>query len=77
MIDGFYVLFSKMLSAVMYTLPFFCFMAALDVMYIEGFPIVMFLVGLIILVPVSLIAMGEHRGLSRSRYAARLCLEAF
>lgn len=74
-IDGFYVLFSKMLSAVMYTLPFFCFMAVLDVLYIEGFPIVMFLVGLIILVPVSLIAMGVFE--SARLMAAGVKLGAF
>ena len=56
-IEGCYVLFSKMLSAVMYTLPFFCFVAILDVMLKAGARAGIFLFCMTIFAPLLMVAM--------------------
>ena len=56
-VEGLYVLFSRMLTAVMYTLPFFFYLSLLDGMLREGPGATVFMFGMIALVPVSMIAM--------------------
>ncbi len=56
-VEGLYVLFSRMLTAVMYTLPFFFYLALLDGMLRKGPEATVFMAGLLVLVPVSMIAM--------------------
>ena len=56
-IEGCYVLFSKMLAAVMYTMPFFAFLAMLDAMLNTGYHGPGFLICLTVFVPLSMIIM--------------------
>ena len=64
-VDGCYVLFSKMLTVVMYTLPFFCFMAILEGMLRTGPGAVLYVIGMTVFVPVSMILLAVF-------YAVRL-----
>ena len=57
-IDGCYVLFAKMLSAVMYTLPVFAFLAMLDVLLMSGMQASLFLFCLTVTMPLSMVAMA-------------------
>ena len=56
-VDGCYVLFSKMLTVVMYTLPFFCFMAIIEGMLRTGPGAVLYVIGMTVFVPVSMILL--------------------
>lgn len=56
-VDGCYVLFSRMLGVVMYTLPFFFFMAMLEGMLRQGPGAVLYALGMTVLVPVSMIVL--------------------
>ena len=56
-IEGCYVLFSKMLSAIMYLLPFFSFMAMLDLMLKKGVHATVFVFTLTLFVPLTMIIM--------------------
>lgn len=56
-VDGCYVLFSKMLTVVMYTLPFFFFMALLEGMLRAGTGAVLYVLGMTAFVPVSMILL--------------------
>lgn len=51
-------LFSKMLSVIMFTLPFFCFLATLSVLMIDGTANVMILLKLILIVALSMIVIS-------------------
>ena len=51
-------IFSKMLTVVMFTLPFFCFFAALSVLMIDGTANLMILLELIIIVALSMIVIS-------------------
>ncbi|MBQ4424551.1 MAG: cation:dicarboxylase symporter family transporter [Lachnospiraceae bacterium] len=53
-IDAFYTLFSRMLSVVMYFLPVFVFAAFMDIVMRNGFSILLYLAGLILIVALSL-----------------------
>ena len=56
-VDGAYVLFSKMLTVVMYTLPFFCFLAMIEGMLRTGPGAVLYVLGMTVFVPVSMIIL--------------------
>ena len=56
-VDGCYVLFSKMLTVVMYMLPFFFFMALLEGMLREGPGAVLYALGMTVCVPVCMILL--------------------
>ena len=51
-------IFSKMLTVVMFTLPFFCFLAVLSILLINGAANILLLLELVIVVAVSLIIMA-------------------
>ena len=52
--DACYTLFSKMLTVVMYTIPFFCFAAMLDLQFDGGFKWMVYIIGLVVFMIASL-----------------------
>jgi Na+/H+-dicarboxylate symporters len=57
-VDGAYVLFSKMLTALMFTLPFFFFLAILEGMLRQGPGAVIYSVSMAVFVPVTMILLA-------------------
>lgn len=57
LINAFYVVFSKMLGMIMFTMPFFLFVAFLDVLLQYGFTLLLFLLQILITVVVCLLLL--------------------